>query len=298
MQEIQDTTVRKKPVSSFILHLHPKKVREETLRFKLTWGLGGMAALLMVLQVFTGLLLRFHYEPSPGKAYDSILSIQHNVLFGQLARNLHYWGAIFLVCLTFLHTLRVIFTGAYRPPRHKTWTFGVILLVLVIFSNFTGYLLPWDQLSYWTITISTHLIEYIPFIGNDLREGLLGGEEVGSITLSNFFHLHTGVIPLFMTLFAGYHFWRIRKGGGVIVPQHKANSPMVNTSPHLVAREFVVAMVLIAFLLWISVFLDAPLRKRANPAYSPNPAKTPWYFMGIQELLIHIHLNIHQLSKV
>jgi quinol-cytochrome oxidoreductase complex cytochrome b subunit len=260
-----------------------------TLRFTLTLGLGGMAALLVVIQVFTGLLLKFHYIPSPDGAYDSVLNINEGLLFGKLAHNIHHWSAILLLCITFLHMLRVLFTGAYRKPRHATWIFGILLLILVVLSNFTGYLLPWDQLSYWAVTVSTSLLQYIPLIGILLREALLGGQEVGSVTLSNFFNLHTGVIPLLMIILMGFHFWRIRRAGGVIVPDSARDEPMVDTQPNLVAREFVVALVLLSFVLAVSVIFDAPLRERANPAFSPNPAKAPWYFMGLQELLIHFH---------
>jgi quinol-cytochrome oxidoreductase complex cytochrome b subunit len=275
--------------NNLILHLHPRRIKPQTLRFTLTFGLGGMAALLVVFQVFTGLLLKFHYEPSPENAYISILNLQHSLLFGQLARNLHHWGAILLLWITFLHMLRVFFTGAYRKPRHANWLFGIALLILVILSNFTGYLLPWDQLSYWAVTISTSLLDYIPLIGSSLRESLLGGKEVDGASLTNFFNLHTGVIPVLMVLLMGYHFWRIRKAGGVIVAEKDKDGPMIETHPHLVAREFVMALVLIAFLLLIGSLFDAPLREMANPSISPNPAKAPWYFMGLQELLIHFH---------
>ncbi|MBK8883774.1 MAG: cytochrome b N-terminal domain-containing protein [Bacteroidales bacterium] len=277
------------PWYNLILHLHPGKVRISTLDFKLTFGLGGMAALLVVIQVFTGLLLKFHYIPSPEGAYNSVLNINDGLLFGKLAHNIHHWSAILLLWITFLHLLRVFFTGAYRKPRHATWIFGMLLLVLVILSNFTGYLLPWDQLSYWAVTICTSLLQYIPLIGSPIKEALLGGNEIGSVTLSNFFNLHTGIIPLLMIVMMGYHFWRIRKAGGVIVSDKNAESALVDTQPNLVEREFVVALVLLAFLLVLSVLFDAPLRERANPSFSPNPAKAPWYFLGLQELLIHFH---------
>jgi quinol-cytochrome oxidoreductase complex cytochrome b subunit len=273
----------------FILHLHPRKVKAHTLRFTLTFGLGGMAALLVVIQVFTGLLLKFHYEPSPENAYNSILNLQQGLLFGQFTRNIHHWSAVLLIWITFLHMLRVLFTGAYRKPRHTTWIFGLALLILVVLSNFTGYLLPWDQLSYWAITISTSLLDYVPLIGPFMREALLGGQKVSQATLTNFFNLHTGIIPLLMVILMVYHFWRIRKAGGVIVAEKESGSPMVDTRPHLVNREFVVAMVLLALLFLVSSLFDAPLRERANPSISPNPAKAPWYFMGLQELLIHFH---------
>lgn len=287
-----DNSSNPRPVRSWynlVLHLHPRKVKLSTLDFKLTFGLGGMAALLIVIQIFTGLLLKFHYVPSPNGAYDSVLNINNNLLFGKLAHNIHHWSAILLLWITFLHMLRVLFTSAFRKPRHATWIFGIILLVLVVLSNFTGYLLPWDQLSYWAVTVVTSLLEYIPFAGGAAREILLGGNEVGSATLSNFFNLHTGIIPLIMIILMGYHFWRIRRAGGVIVPESSKDSPMVDTQPNLVARELVVALVLMATLLVLSIIFDAPVRERANPSFSPNPAKAPWYFMGLQELLIHFH---------
>jgi quinol-cytochrome oxidoreductase complex cytochrome b subunit len=289
MTNISPDSQKQKSWYNLILHLHPRKIRPYTLQFTLTFGLGGMAALLIVIQVFTGLLLKFHYIPSPDNAYNSVLNINEGLLFGKFTHNIHHWSAIFLLWITFLHMLRVLFTGAYRKPRHAAWIFGILLLILVVLSNFTGYLLPWDQLSYWAVTVCTSLLQYIPLIGNPLKETLLGGHEVGSTTLSNFFNLHTGVIPLLIIILMGYHFWRIRKAGGVIVPESARDIPMVDTQPNLVRREFVVALVLIAFLLTISVIFDAPLRERANPSFSPNPAKAPWYFMGLQELLIHFH---------
>jgi len=284
-----ETKKQSKPFYNLILHLHPRKLRQDALRFNLTFGLGGMSALLFVMLVFTGLLLKFHYQPSPDKAYDSILNLQSGFLFGKLLLNLHHWSAIFLLWITFLHMLRVIFTSAFRKPRQTNWIFGVILLLLVVLSNFTGYLLPWDQLSYWAVTISTNLLDYIPFIGSSLKTALLGGDEVGGSALSNFYNLHTGIIPATITILMAYHFWRVRKAGGVIVSEEKKDSPMVDVQPHLIAREFVVALVLIAALLILSVIFDAPLQERANPSISPNPAKAPWYFMGLQELLIHFH---------
>ena len=287
----EQPVTRKRDRSSFglILHLHPRKVKQSTLRFSLTFGLGGMAALLMVIQVVTGLLLKFHYEPSPENAYNSILNLQESLLFGKMLRNLHHWSAIAFVWIAFLHMLRTAFTNAYRPPRDVTWITGLALLLLVVLSNFTGYLLPWDQLSYWAVTVATSLLSYIPFAGEPIRNVLLGGTEVGQPTLTNFFNLHTGVIPLLIIALMAWHFWRIRRAGGIIVAEKEKESPMVDTRPHLLNREFVVAVTLIAIILLISSLFDAPLRERANPAFSPNPAKAPWYFMGLQELLIHFH---------
>lgn len=289
MNQNPDIEKKRRPGYGWILHLHPRKVRESTLRFSLTFGLGGMAAVLVVLQVITGLLLKFHYEPSPENAYNSILNLQDSLLFGRMLRNIHHWSALFLLWTAFLHMLRVLFTGAYRKPRQANWIFGLALILLVVLSNFTGYLLPWDQLSYWAVTISTSLLAYIPLAGNFIREALLGGKDVGQATLTNFYNLHTGIIPVLMVAIMGYHFWRVRRAGGVITAEKDRESPMVDTQPHLVNREFVVAIVLLAIIFLISSLFDAPLRERANPSFSPNPAKAPWYFMGLQELLIHFH---------
>jgi quinol-cytochrome oxidoreductase complex cytochrome b subunit len=289
MTEHYATEKSEKSHFGLILHLHPRKVRESTFRFTLTFGLGGMAAILLVIQVITGLLLKFHYEPSPESAYNSILNMQESLLFGKMLRNIHHWSAIAFVWIAFLHMLRVAFTGAYRPPRDVTWITGLALLLLLVLSNFTGYLLPWDQLSYWAVTVATSLLSYIPLAGEPIRRVLLGGAEVGQPTLTNFFNLHTGVIPLLIIALMAWHFWRIRHAGGVIVAEKDKESPMVDTRPHLINREFIVAMALFGVIFFISSLLDAPLRDRANPAFSPNPAKAQWYFMGLQELLIHFH---------
>ena len=274
---------------NFLLHLHPRKIKADAIKFKHTFGLGGMAALLITIQVISGLLLKYHYIPNPAEAYNSILHIQNNLMFGQLIRNLHHWSAIFLIWISFLHLLRVVFTAAFYKPRNINWYIGVGLLVLIILSNFTGYLLTWDQLSYWAIKISTNLIEYIPFIGNSLKEIIIGGSEINEKTLSNFYNFHTGFIPLLLVLLVLWHFWKVRRAGGVILSEEAKTSPSISTNPNLIAREAVVALVLIAALLFLSVFFDANLLERADPFNSPNPAKAPWYFMGFQEMLIHFN---------
>lgn len=277
-------------INSLVLHLHPSRIDENVLRFNHTFGLGGMAIVLICLLFFTGLLLRFNYVPFPGKAYESILSMQQNNMFGQLIRNIHYWSGMLLVIVSFLHLFRVFFTGAFHNKRQFNWVIGIALLLLVIFSNFTGYLLPWDQLSYWAVTVATSMLEYVPLIGTTLTELARGGIDVNESTLLIFYNLHTGVFPILIILIMAFHFWRVRKAGGVIIPSNdNSESKMVTTIPHLVGREFVVALVLIAFIIFLSLLFNAPLLEKANPDYSPNPAKAPWYFLGIQELMLHFH---------
>lgn len=287
MQSIANNS-KPKPFAGILLHLHPQSIKEEALVFNRTFGLGGMAALLIVILFITGILLRFYYEPLPQKAYDSILHLQNNVLFGQLIRNIHHWCGVFLVVITFLHLLRVFFTGGFQSSRKINWLIGLLLFVLIIFSNFTGYLLPWDQLAYWAVTVGTSLLNYIPLIGPSIRSVLIGGDEVSSNTLLIFFNFHTAVFPILILLLMAYHFWRVRKAGGVILPE-KEEKEIVSVYPNLVYREFIVALALIAVVLVFSVFLNAPLLNKANPDFSLNPTKAPWYFAGIQELLMHFH---------
>ncbi|MEJ2595661.1 MAG: cytochrome b N-terminal domain-containing protein [bacterium] len=273
---------------NLILHLHPPRIRKDSIRYTLTFGLGGMAALLFLIQILTGILLRFNYVPTPGEAYDSILGLKSNLIFGNLVRNLHHWSGIFFVFITFLHLLRTFYTGAFYRERRWNWIIGLCLMVLVILSNFTGYLLPWDQLAYWAVTVSTAMLHYIPFVGDQMVSSIRGGTDVNSSTLLLFYNFHTAVLPITLIILMSFHFWRVRKNKGVVLPED-ASEELVPADPDLVSKELVVSLVLIATLLLLSIFSNAPLLERANPANSPNPAKAAWYFMGVQELLLHLH---------
>lgn len=274
---------------SFIHHLHPPKVAKSSIRFDRTFGLGGMALLLFLIQAVSGMLLRFIYVPTPAEAYDSILLINDGVMFGRFVRNIHHWSGIFMVIVTFLHFIRTFYSQAYYDIRKVNWLLGMILLLLVVLSNFTGYLLPWDQLSYWAVTVATNMLDYFPLIGSALKDAARGGAEVGSATLLNFYTFHTGLLPTLIVGIMIYHFWKVRKAKGVAIPKSAEEIIRVPSNPDLLLRELVVGLVLIAIILLLSVFFSAPLQERANPSFSPNPAKAPWYFMGIQELLLHIH---------
>ena len=279
---------------SLLLHFRPRVVSERTLRFSLTWGLGGMAAVLIFLLFATGLMLKFVYEPFPVRAYDSILHLQQNIPFGQLIRNIHHWSANILLVIVFLHFLRVFFTGAFVVPRQFNWIIGLGLFAAIILSNFTGYLLPWDQLAFWAITISSSMLEYVPGVGPWLQELVLGGKELGPTTISNFYAIHTAILPALLLLILPFHFWRIRKTNGLVIPRSpgediNTRGEKVDTIPNLIVREIAVALVLLAVILVISMLFNAPLAAKANPGLSPNPTKAPWYFMGIQEMLMHFH---------
>jgi len=279
---------------SFLLHFRPWTVPERTLGLSLTWGLGGAAVVLVVLLFGTGLMLKFVYEPFSDRAYDSILYLNNQVPFGQLIRNMHRWSANGLVFVVFLHLLRVYYTGAFVAPRQFNWIIGLTLFAVVIFSNFTGYLLPWDQIAFWAITISTAMLDYIPVVGAGLKEWILGGPEPGSRALMNFYAIHTAVLPGLMLLGLPFHFWRIRKANGLVIPSPPEEEPttrgaMVEAMPHLIIREVTMALVVLATILAIAMLFNAPLAEQANPGLSPNPTKAPWYFMGIQEMLMHFH---------
>lgn len=275
-------------LSSFLLHLHPKQIDERAVKFTRTFGLGGINALLFAILVFTGLLLRFAYIPTQSGAYDSIVFLQNNLAFGKLLRNIHHWSAMIMLITAFLHLLRVFYSQSIYRERKNNWFLGLGLMFFVFFSNFTGYLLPWDQLSYWAVTIMTNILEYIPLIGHSLANLFRGGNVVNENTLLNFYTLHTGLLPLLFIVFMAFHFWQVRKAGGVTVDNTEAKS-FVPAYPNLVLKEILVALSLIALLILVSMFFDAPLLDKANPSISPNPSKAPWYFMGFQEMLMHIH---------
>ena len=285
---------RRKTFRSFLLHFRPRSVPERTLKLSLTWGLGGIAVVLVFLLFGSGLMLKFAYEPTPGKAYESIVYLNNQVPFGRLLRNIHRWSANGLIFVVFLHCLRVFYTSAFAAPRQFNWIIGLTLFSAVVLSNFTGYLLPWDQLAYWAITISTSMLDYIPGIGTAFKEWILGGPEPGPKTLINFYAIHTAILPVLLLFFLPFHFWRIRKADGLVIPRSPGEDPsvkgdMIDSMPHLIMREVSLAVVVLAVVLLSAMFFNAPLADIANPGLSPNPTKAPWYFMGIQEMLMHFH---------
>ena len=282
--------VKRSSVSAFLLHLHPRKVHLETLRFTLSFGLGGMATTLLGLLFFSGILQLLSYSPQLDTAYLSVQLMYGEGEVGGFIRNIHHWSGNVLVVVAFLHMLRVYLTGALTEERRFNWLIGIVLFCSVLFANFTGYLLPWDQLAYWAVTIFTSMVSYIPIVGNQMSTLLRGGSEVGAETLSIFFAIHVGILPVIIILFAIYHFWMIRKAGGLIRQKSEnVQARLVPSNPHLISKEIGVAFALIAFILLFSAFVDAPLEAQANPGESPNPAKAAWYFLGLQELLLHLH---------
>jgi len=240
-----------------------------------------------------------NYTPSVEAAYNSVKDIVHVVPGGRLVRNIHRLASHGMVIVVFLHLLRVFFTGSYLEGRKSNWIIGVFMFLLVLLMSFSGYLLPWDQLSYWAVTIGSNiaasakeltdllgLTEELD-IGGFMKRILIGGDTVGQATLTRFFMMHVIFLPLTLLILCGVHFWRIRKDGGLSRPAavKKTESEKIYSWPVVMWAELALLLGITAILVFLAFFIDAPLLEHANPAHPENPAKSPWYFLGIQELV-------------
>src|SRR3990170_760041 len=205
-------------MNNVFLHLHPVRVKRHAVRYTYTFCLGGISFFLFLNLTVTGLYLMFFYVPSVSQAYQDIQAIEASVAFGSLVRNMHRWGAHLMVLTVFLHMVRVFYHGAYKPPREFNWVVGVVLLFLTLGLSFTGYLLPWDQLAIWAVTVGTSLGGYAPLIARQANFLLLGGAVVGPNTLLRWYVLHVLALPFVIVVFMSVHFWRIRKDGGISGP--------------------------------------------------------------------------------
>ena len=210
------------------LHLFPTKVRRRMLGFSVTWYLGSLTFGTFVILVVTGILLMLYYHPSVPQAYADTKDLQFVVSSGLFLRNLHRWSAHAMVFLVFAHMFKVFYRGAYRPPREFNWVIGVILLLTTLLLSYTGYLLPWDQLAFWAITVGSNIASAVPVFGNKIHFLLLGGNLVNANALLRFYVLHCVILPLTAILFIAIHFWRIRKDGGLYV--HASDATEVKAS--------------------------------------------------------------------
>jgi quinol-cytochrome oxidoreductase complex cytochrome b subunit len=224
-------------LGNVVLHLHPVKTRKSGVKMRYTWCAGGVTFFLFLVLTFTGLLLMFYYRPTVEYAFVDILDLREQVPFG-IMREVHRWGAHAMVISVWIHMFRVFMTGSYKPPREFNWVIGVILLVLTLLLSFTGYLLPWDQLAVWAVTVGTNMARATPFLGHegpgaallsfgglnfihagdDVRFALLSGRFVGEATLLRFYVLHCVGFPLVAATLMAIHFWRVRKDGGISGP--------------------------------------------------------------------------------
>ncbi len=205
-------------MNNVLYHLHPVKVKRHGVKLSYTLCLGGLSFFLFILLTITGIFLMFYYTPSADTAYVDVQALSTNVAFGSLVRNMHRWGAHLMVLSVFLHMSRVFYHGAYKPPREFNWVVGVVLLLLTLLLSFSGYLLPWDQLALWAVTVGSNMASFVPVIGAQVKFGLLAGAEVTAATLLRFYVLHVLAFPFIIVIFMAVHFWRVRKDGGISGP--------------------------------------------------------------------------------
>lgn len=286
---------------NFFLHIHANRVHVHSMKPTYTFGLGIILGFLFLIMLLTGVILMIYYTPSVETAYLSVKDIVNIVPGGRIIRNMHRWASQGMIIVAFLHLLRVFYTGSYLGNRSLNWVIGVVLLMITLLSNFSGYLLPWDQLAYWAVTIGSNIaasareltdllgITNLFDPGGFLKILLIGGETVGQPALSRFFTLHVIFLPLSMLILLGIHFWRIRKDGGLSRPVRYADDKGSTNKwyawPVLMWTELGLLLLVVVVVLFIALLADAPLLEQANPSFPENPAKSPWYFLGIQELV-------------
>ena len=314
-------------VRNLLLHWFPAKVTRQSLSFRYSFWLGTISAVLFLILSVTGVILMFLYVPSVERAYPSIKDLEFAISFGWFIRGLHRISAHLMVAVVFLHLVRAFFTGAFKNStatnqnRPLNWIIGVVLLLITLLLSFTGYLLPWDQLAYWAITVGTNIASAAPVVGEKLRFLFLGGNEINQSTLLRFYVLHCFFLPTFVLLLFSWHMWRVRKDGGLACVDHLAlrqrrenvtpiksktysllgiangrtaqvettaineDEHTVTSSPNLTRRLLMVMMGTTAFSVLLTILVRAPLEEAANPSVTPNPAKAPWYFLWLQELV-------------
>ena len=315
-------------VKNFLLHWFPSKISLESLSWGYSFWLGTISAVLFLILTVTGAILMFLYVPSVERAYLSVKDLEFSITYGWFLRGLHRISAHLMVAAVFLHLVRVFLTGGFKNGRKAVgqnrplnWVIGVALLLITLLLSFTGYLLPWDQLAYWAITVGTNIASSAPVVGEWTRFVLLGGTTIEQGTLIRFYVLHCFFLPLLTLLLVSYHMWRVRKDGGLAIADQKhdtaqkATMPAVSTktysllgitggtsvdvqnvmmdeerdtvpsSPHLTVRLAVVTLATLVGAILLTLLFAAPLEEAANPAVTPNPAKAPWYFLWLQELV-------------
>ena len=325
-------------VKNMLLHWFPNKVTAGSLSWKYSLWLGTISFVLFAILCLSGVILMFLYVPSVERAYGSVKDIEYVVSFGWLLRAVHRIGAHCMVAVVFLHMVRVFLTGGYKngsavgARRPLNWIVGIVLLIMTLLLSFTGYLLPWDQLAYWAITVGTNIASAAPVVGKGMRFFLLGGNEIAQNTLIRFYVLHVFFLPCIVIFLFSYHMWRVRKDGGLAVADHEAldqtperiapvksktysllgitngtsvhiQNTMVDeernsvpASPHLTRRIWLVTIVTTVVVIALSFVFRAPLEAPANPAVTPNPAKAPWYFLWLQEIVTDTTLKLGPLT--
>jgi quinol-cytochrome oxidoreductase complex cytochrome b subunit len=284
--------------TSFIAHLRPRYYPAAATWFTHTFRLGFFVTFFFIVETITGIILMVYYVPFPDQAYESILVIGSNVFFGQLMRDLHRLGAEAMVIFSWLHLLRTYFTGSYKGPRSFTWLTGVLLLLITAWLSFTGYLLPWDQLSYWAVTVGTSITDSGPVVGPALNVLMRGAPDIGAGGLLRFYLQHVILFPLLAILFISIHYYKVSREHSISLParveetelppeKKKEANRRIDLIPDLLSHEiFLICLGTFAMLaiLYFRLFAS-PLETHANPQGTPLDTKAPWYFWWLQGML-------------
>jgi len=284
--------------TSFLFHIRPRYYEAGSTILTHTFRLGFFTSFFFFVELFTGLILMVYYTPSPEKAYQSILDLLNNVPYGQMLRDIHRLGAEAMVIFTTLHMLRTFLTGSYKKERSFTWLTGVVLLGITMFLSFSGYLLPWDQLAYWAVTVGTSMAEAAPIFGNQVNLLLRGAPDIAANGLLRFYLLHVVMLPLAAILVISIHYYKVSREHGISLPARyeegdvppevkKAAKQRIDFIPDLLTSEvFLVSLGILALVLGVTVFnYHAPLESIANPQITPLDTEAPWYFWWLQGML-------------
>lgn len=280
----------------FWLHMRPSYFNRDVTGLYPTFRLGWLSTYFVFFETITGMLLMLWYTPAPEIAYGDMLNMLSNVPLGQLIRDMHRLGAEFMVAVVALHMMRTWITGSYKKPRQFTWFTGLLLLVITGFLSFSGYLLPWDQLALWAVTIGASMAEATPVIGEQVNLLLRGAPELGANGLLRFYLLHVLALPVFLFVFLGVHYYKVIIHGHSLPPQAENIGEDSAKRVPLDKRVYFIPEVLTNELMWIGVttfiitvlciwFYHAPLENHANPQVTPLGTTAPWYFLWIQGVL-------------
>jgi quinol-cytochrome oxidoreductase complex cytochrome b subunit len=247
-----------------------------------TWYyFGGITLFLFVIQVLTGMLLLLYYRPSPSEAYESVQFIMTRVEFGWLVRSIHSWSANLMILAAFIHMFSVVFLHAYRRPRELTWLSGIALLGLALAFGFSGYLLPWNTISYFATKVGTDMAAAVPVIGHSIARFLRGGEDVGGGTLTRFFGFHVAVLPGITTLLLLFHLVLVQKHGMSSPPWVKSGGPQMKFFPNFFLRELMAWYAALGVLGSLAAIFPWELGEKADPfAAAPAGIRPEWYFLA------------------
>lgn len=266
------------------MHLHLPKLPKREGSFFYTFGLGGISIFLVLVLIATGLLEVFYYVPSEADANRSLQVITYLIPYGNLIRGLHFWAGQLLLGTTILHMLRVVLTGSYKPPRRFNWLIGIVLLLLVLFLEFTGFGLRWDIDISWALLVGTNLLRSVPWVGETFYKLAVGGASIGEYTIVRFYGWHIYGFAFLLMGFVAWHIFRVRRDGGI--SSRKEENPKAKITRNELNEKEVVAMFVVSIVLVVLALVFPPgLEGPADFNNIPEDATAPWFFIWVQQLL-------------